>query len=169
MQAKLTLVCAPAGYGKSTVLSEWISQRFKASPLPSGNDAQPDHPQVCWLGLDAADNDPVRFLSYLLAALERIQPGVSAEASAMLDAFPVPPLQSILTVLINHLQELPSSIIVVLDDYQSITNKAIHESMAFLLDHLPSNVHLVMATRSDPPIPLARLRARRQMIEIPGS
>ena len=166
MQAKLTLVCAPAGYGKSTLLSEWISQRFKAAPFPSENDVQPDQPQVCWLGLDAADNDPVRFLSYLLAALERILPGVSAEASAMLDAIPVPPLQSILTVFINHIQEFATAILVVLDDYHFISNRTIHEGMLFLLDHLPPNVHLVIATRSDPPIPLARLRARRQLTEI---
>jgi len=166
MQTKLTLVCAPAGYGKSTVLSEWILQRFKSPPFPFGNDAQPDHPQVCWLGLDAADDDPNRFLGYLLAALERVQAGVSAEASAMLDAFPAPPLQSILTVFINHIQAVDSSILVVLDDYHFITNRTIHEGMLFFLDHLPANMHVVIATRSDPPIPLARLRARRQLTEI---
>jgi len=84
----------------------------------------------------------------------------------MLQSNTIPPLQTILSVLLNDLERLAVPIFVVLDDYHAITNKAIHESIAFLLDHLPSNVHLIMATRSDPPIPLARLRIRRQLVEI---
>ncbi len=166
VQHTLTLVCAPAGYGKSTILSEWISQSIKDNLFSPENKLQPDLPCICWLALDPADNDLVHFLSCLLMAFERVHPGISAEASAMLGAFPTPPPQSILTILINDLQKFASAIILVLDDYQYISTKVIQEGMVFLLEHLPANVHLVIATRSDPPIPLARLRARGQLVEI---
>ena len=154
----LTLVCAPAGYGKTTLLINWISNLKKTS--------KPGNPLICWVSLGEADNEPIRFLSYLVAALETASIGVSAEARTMLQLNAPPPLQTILAVLINDLEKLATSIYLVLDDYQFISNKAIHEGMAFFLEHLPSNTHLVIATRSDPPIPLARLRARGQMAEI---
>jgi LuxR family maltose regulon positive regulatory protein len=154
----LTLVCAPAGYGKTTLLINWISNLKKTS--------KPADPLICWVSLDEGDNDPIRFLSYLVAAIETAGTDVSAEARTMLQLSAPPPLQTILAVLINELEKLTHSIYIVLDDYQFISNKAIHEALAFFLDHLPSNTHLVMATRSDPPIPLARLRSRGQMAEI---
>jgi LuxR family maltose regulon positive regulatory protein len=153
-----TLVCAPAGYGKTALLTNWIAHLKNA--------ANPDSPIICWVSLDNGDNEPIRFLSYLVAAIETAGVGISTDARPILHSITEPPHQTILTVLINDLERFAIPAFVVLDDYQSITNKAIHESMAFLLDHLPSNVHLVMATRSDPPIPLARLRARRHMVEI---
>ncbi len=159
VQVSLTLVCAPAGYGKSTLLSEWISQSFT-------DNLQPNRPFISWLALDAGDNDLARFLGYLFTAFERVEPGLRSKIGPILETIPALPLQSVLTVLINGLQALGSSIILVLDDYQYIANKTIHEAMAFFLDHMPSNVHLVIATRSDPPTPLGRLRARRKLVEI---
>ena len=152
-----TLVCAPAGYGKTVLLTNWIAG-LKQAPGP-------DHPVIGWLSLDSGDNEPIRFFSYLVAAIETAGAGISTDTRTMLQSNMAPPLQTILSVLINDLESLAIPTFIVLDDYQSITNRSIHESMAFLLDHLPSNVHLVMATRSDPPIPLARLRALRQMVE----
>jgi LuxR family maltose regulon positive regulatory protein len=154
----LTLVCAPAGYGKTTLLINWIANLKKTS--------EPGNPLICWVSLDVADNEPIRFLSYLVAAIGTADADISAEAQSMLQLNTPPPLQTILAILINELEKLATSIYLVLDDYQFISNKAIHEGMAFFIDHLPANSHLVIATRSDPPIPLARLRARGQMAEI---
>jgi len=156
--APFTLVCAPAGYGKTALLTDWIAHLKNAPKYPNL--------VIGWVSLDNGDNDPIRFLNYLVAAVETGDTGTSIDARRMLRSKTEPPLQTILSVLINDLEELTFPIFVVLDDYHAITNKAIHESMAFLLDHLPSNVHLILATRSDPPIPLARLRIRRQMIEV---
>jgi LuxR family maltose regulon positive regulatory protein len=153
-----TLVCAPAGYGKTTLLANWIDDLKRTS--------KPDGPIICWLSLDDGDNEPNRFLRYLVAAIEIVNTGISDEAFRMLHSNTTPPLQTILAVLINDLEKLIISIYLVLDDYQFISNMTIHEGVAFFLNHLPSNVHLVIATRSDPPIPLARLRSRLQMTEI---
>lgn len=156
----LTLVCAPAGYGKTTLLTESIASFQKSKDTQIS--------KVSWLSLDEGDNDPALFLNYLIAAFRSGNPemGASAEAHAMLNSFPLPPLQAILGVLINELNELTAPVYLVLDDYQCITNPMIHEGMAFFLDHLPSAVHLVIATRIDPPFTLARLRARNQLTEI---
>ena len=154
----LTLVCAPAGYGKTALLANWIVN-LKRAPDPDG-------PIIGWVSLDNGDDEPIRFLNYLVAAIETGGTGTNTDAGRMLQSNTIPPLQTILSVLINDLERLAVPIFIVLDDYHAINNKAIHESMAFLLAHLPSNVHLIMATRSDPPIPLARLRIRRQMAEL---
>ena len=157
-QRALTLISAPAGYGKTTLLSEWIGTLQKAdSSSPWA---------VCWLSLDPGDNDTIRFLTYLTAALENAHPGMSAETRSIIQSsqslHPTTPL----SMLINDLQELPQSVLLVLDDYQFINNPAIHDGITFLLDHLPTNVHVVIATRSDPPFPLALLRGRNQLTEI---
>jgi len=154
----LTLVCAPAGYGKTALLTTWLGS------LKHTTDT--DGPIIGWVSLDNGDDEPIRFLTYLVAAIEIGGTGINIDARRMLQSNTIPPLQTILSVLLNDLERLAVPIFVVLDDYHAITNKAIHESIAFLLDHLPSNVHLIMATRSDPPIPLARLRIRRQLVEI---
>ncbi len=157
-QKPLTLISAPAGYGKTILLAEWIDILQKAETSNSW--------AICWLSLDASDNDPMRFLAYLTAALEKVNPGVSAETQehirSSVSLFPRTPL----AILLNDLQELDQSVLLVLDDYQFIDNPAIHDGIAFLLEHLPENVHVVIATRSDPPIPLSRLRARGQLSEI---
>ncbi len=156
-KGKLTLICAPPGYGKTTLLTEWIAslQKAEASKLPI----------LCWLSLDEQDNDPTLFSLYLVRAIEENIP-LSGDASAILETFPPIPLQTFLSILINDLNDLDGPICLVLDDYQFITNHIIHEGIAYLLDHLPVPLHIMIATRSDPPFPLARLRARNQLVEI---
>jgi LuxR family transcriptional regulator, maltose regulon positive regulatory protein len=155
---ELTLISAPAGYGKTTLLSEWIDTRRK------GRISTPW--TVCWLSLDAGDNDPIRFLTYLTAALESARPGIGAEARSILQSSQSLHPATHLSMLINEVQELPQPVVLVLDDYQLISNPTIHDGVIFLLEHLPSNVHLVISTRSDPPLPLALLRGRNQLNEL---
>jgi LuxR family maltose regulon positive regulatory protein len=144
---KLILISAPAGFGKTTLLSEWARQI--------------DRP-VAWLSLDEGDDDPARFWDYLVAALSSL-PGFSSSPDlAGLGA----PGEDELTLLLNGLGQLPSSAALVLDDYHLVANSAVHDQVAFLLAHLPPALHLVIATRADPPLPVARLRARGQLVEI---
>ncbi len=151
LEHRLVLVSAPAGFGKTTLLSEWAAGAGEP---------------VAWLSLDGEDNDPARFLIYLLAALKQINPGIGETAQLMLQASQPPPPQSLLAGLINDLAALPAACILVLDDYHLIQNLSIHQQLAFLLEHMPPQAHLVMATREDPPLPLARLRARNQIADI---
>ncbi|MBN1315539.1 MAG: hypothetical protein JXA42_08725 [Anaerolineales bacterium] len=158
VKCALTLISAPAGYGKTTLLSEWINTRQKLETTSLRT--------VCWLSLDTADNDPIRFLTYLTAALKNVQPELGAEARFLLQSSHSLHPQTPLSILINDLQELPHSVTLVLDDYQFIYNQVIHDGIIFLLEHMPNNVHVVIATRSDPPFPLARLRVRNQLNEL---
>lgn len=150
---KLTLVSAPAGFGKTTLVAAWIHRADEARAFP----------RACWLSLDEGDNDPVRFFSYLVAALQTVQEDVGR---GLLDAFQAPPLEPLLTRLVNDMAALAERVILVLDDYHLIENPTIHRALNFLLDHLPHHMHLVIATRSDPPLHLARLRARAQLTEL---
>ncbi len=154
----LTLVSAPAGFGKTTLLGAAL--HAMAGP-------------VAWLSLDPADNDPSRFLHYLVAALQSVVPSVGASFRAALPsgAFQggVPAMEALLTVLINDLASLTTDLVLVLDDYHVLDTPVIHAGMAFLLDHLPPHLHLVIATREDPPLPLARLRARGHLAELRGT
>jgi len=151
MKRKLTLVQAPAGFGKTTLLSEWGRQ--SKSP-------------VAWVSLDKGDNDPVRFCAYFLAALQTIQAGIGGDVRSLLHSPQPAPIQNILTVLINEIVTVPDDFALVLDDYHVINAQPIHSAMAFLLDHLPPQMHLVIATRARPPLLLARLRAQRQLTEL---
>ncbi len=155
---KLTLVSAPAGYGKTTIVAEWLAQ------LQS--DPENRTPCLSWLSLDEADNDPARFLRYFLAAFQRIDPALGGQAQALLDMPNLPPLSSLLDDLLNDLAALASPLVLVLDDYHVITNPQIHAALDYFLEHQPASLHLVLTTRFDPPLPLARLRARRQMTEL---
>ncbi len=148
----LTLVSAPAGFGKTTLLLNLNSQ---ISNL-----------KMTWLSLDEGDNDPARFLTYLVAALNAIRADVGETVLGLLQAPQPPPPQTILTALINDLATLSAPFALVLDDYHVITRQPIHEAMTLLIDHLPAQMHLVILTRADPPLPLARLRARNQLTEI---
>ncbi len=148
---RLILVSAPAGFGKTTLLSQWIATRGV---------------RCGWVALDATDNDPLRFCAYLIAALQRIVPAAGQGAEEWLRAAQPPPLESILTLLINDLYALPEDLILILDDYHTIDAGAIHQAVAYLVDRLPPTLHLVIATRADPPLPLARWRARGQMAEV---
>lgn len=154
----LTLISAPAGYGKTTLLTEWIDFLQKAGTSPPW--------AVCWFSLDPGDNDPIRFLAYLTAALEKVHLGISAETQELIRSSESFQPTTTLAMLVNDLQGLDQPVLLVLDDYQFISNPDIHVGITFLIEHMPDNVHVVIATRSDPPIPLSRLRARNQLSEI---
>jgi len=147
----LTLISAPAGFGKTTLLSEWAS----VATMP-----------VAWFSIDKSDNDPVQFMTYMMSALESIQPGIGSEVLLMLRSFRPIPAQSIQVSFCNRLLETNTPLAVVLDDYHVIESQEIHQFITYFLEHLPPHVHVILATRSDPPIPLSRFRARGQMIEI---
>jgi LuxR family maltose regulon positive regulatory protein len=154
---KLTLISAPAGFGKTTLLSEWLA-----------GCEQP----AAWLSLDEEDDDLARFLAYLVGALQMIpdlnEAGVGESALATLHASqPQPlPVEAILTTLINKITTISTAFILVLDDYHLIQAQPIHDALAFLLDHLPPSMHLALATRADPPLPVARLRGQGQLTEL---
>lgn len=151
LDRRLTLVCAPAGFGKTTLVADWLNSL--------------EHP-FAWLALDEGDNDPTRFLTYLVAAFQIVARNIGRSARAMLQA-PQPALpEALLTDLINDIAATSSSFVVVLDDYHLIQRLPIHELLAFLLEHQPPDMHLVIVSREDPPFPLSRLRARGQMTEI---
>ena len=148
----LTLVAAPAGFGKTTLLAEWLS--------PDGPEGHP----TAWLSLDPGDNDPTLFWTYVVTALRSIVPDVGDGALSLLrDA---QPLESVVASLLNDLAALGDDVVLVLDDYHVIESTELHGTMAFLLDHLPSQVHVVLGGRADPPLPLARLRARGELLEV---
>jgi LuxR family maltose regulon positive regulatory protein len=151
LHRKLTLVSAPAGYGKTTLVSNWLSGVEGPST---------------WLSLDENDNDPARFLTYLLAALQRIDADTGQATQAMLQAPQPPPPEALLTNLINDIAATPTPFVLVLDDYHLIHTLPIHQQLVFLLAHQPSQLHLVIATREEPPLPLSRLRARGQMVDV---
>jgi LuxR family maltose regulon positive regulatory protein len=148
---KLTLVAAPAGYGKTTLLSEWVHQSDRAT---------------AWLSLDRSDNDASRFLMYLITALRAVEPEIGQEVLTSLKGPQLRSIETILTLLINDIAALSSPVILVLDDYHLIDTENIHQALTFLLEHFPTQMHLVVATRADPHLPIARLRARRQLSEL---
>jgi LuxR family maltose regulon positive regulatory protein len=148
---KLTLISAPAGFGKTTLLSDWL-QGVKRS--------------VAWISLDRGDNDLTRFLSYVVMALQGIQGGFGISILEMIHSPKPPPMDSILVSLINTVTELFDPFYLILDDYHVITERAVHEAIIFLVDHLPPSMQMVLSSRSDPPWPIARLRARGELLEL---
>src|SRR5690348_650735 len=148
---KLTLVSAPAGYGKTTLLSQWARE----SGLP-----------VVWLSVGPEDSDIETFLRYLLAGWQEVQPGVRETALGVLLGGMTHDIQAVLGAFVNAAADVPEHTIFILDDYHLIEEKAIHRALAFLLDHLPPRVHFVLAVRAEPPLPLARYRARGELAEI---
>jgi LuxR family maltose regulon positive regulatory protein len=150
---KIILVCAPAGYGKTSLLSEWITS------------AKADA-DFAWLSLEPADNDPVRFFSYLAASLSIFLPGLSALLDDLFASPTLPAPQDMAAVLINPLNAHQGSLLIVLDDTHVIHNTDVHTALAYLVDNLPPHVHLALATRSDPPLPIHRFRARGQLVEL---
>ncbi len=153
-QRPLTLVSAPAGFGKTTLLAAWVQAQ------PPGN------PLVAWVSLDEQDNDPVRFWSYVLTALDRIQPGTYRELARYLRAAERPSLPSVITACLNCLAEHSAPLILVLDDYHLITEPEVHTFLTSFLEHLPAHVRVLLSTRADPPLPLTRLRGRGHLLEV---
>jgi LuxR family maltose regulon positive regulatory protein len=151
LSRKLTLLSAPAGCGKTTLLSEWVAR------LPG---------RAAWLSLGDGDNDPARFWTYLIAALQTVHAGLGQDALQILQAAQQPATQAVLTALLNQVARLPQQVVLVLDDYHLISERSIHEGIAYLLEHLPPTLHLVISTRADPPLPTYRLRARGQLTEL---
>jgi LuxR family maltose regulon positive regulatory protein len=151
LDRKLILISAPAGFGKTTLVSEWA--------------AVCDRP-VAWLSLDEGDNEPACFLAYLVAALQTIAANIGEGVLAILQSPQPPPIESILTTLLNEITTVPDNFVLVLDDYHVIDSEPIDHTLTFLLEHLPPQMHLVITTREDPHLTLARLRARGQLTEL---
>ena len=154
MNRKLTLISAPAGFGKTTLLSGWCMIHLV------------DERPLAWIALDEDDNDSSRFLSYLVAALQTIEADIGEAALLSLRSPQPPPIESLLTALINEVAAIPNDFALVLDDYHVIEAEPVHDAVTFLLEHMPPQMHLIIASRTDPPLPLSRLRTRGQLTEI---
>ena len=153
LAGKFTLISAASGYGKTTLMTEWLSERGKDRP-------------VAWVSLDEGDNDLTLFLSYLIAALRNVQDGLGEDTNAVMRGAQNSNDSTILSVLINELSTVSNDFVLVLEDYHVIDQGEIHRALIFLLEHMPPQMHLVILTRSDPPFPLGRMRARSEMVEI---
>ena len=151
MDSKLILISAPAGFGKTTLLCDWV----KETGLPTG-----------WISLDEEDNDFTRFLTYLITALQGIYSDIDETPLELLSTPQKPSTQGAFTVLLNQLEEIPFDFLLVMDDYHLIEDQTIHQAMDFLISYLPSKMHLVIVSRSDPPLHLARLRGQGQLLEV---
>jgi LuxR family transcriptional regulator, maltose regulon positive regulatory protein len=149
----LILVSAPAGFGKTTLLSEWARH-------------EPPTAHTSWVSLDERDSDPVRFWDYTVAALETLRPDIGEMVLPLLHSPRPLPVESVLVTLINELSSVSEDVVLVLDDYQFVRSQEVHAGVVFLLDHMPASMRVVIATRADPPLPLARWRGRGQMLEV---
>ncbi len=152
---KLTLISAPAGFGKTNLLSEWVASDEVGKI-------------VTWLSLDHDDNNPTRFWAYVIAALKSVLGQVGETSTAMLRSTAPPSIDVILTPLLNEIAAQPERVVLVLDDYHLLSREDLHSGITFLLDHLPSQLHMVISTRADPPLPIVRMRARGQLTELRG-
>jgi len=148
---KLTVVSAPAGFGKTTFVAGWLHA---------------DERPVAWLSLDERDSDPAQFLAYMITALQAVAPEVGEGLLNVLNAPQTPPIEPLLTTLLNQLAAITQPFVLVLDDYHVLDSLEIHEALAFLIENQPPQMHLVMTTREDPPLPLARWRVRGQLTEL---
>jgi LuxR family maltose regulon positive regulatory protein len=151
LSCRLTLISAPAGFGKTTLITSWLEQA---------------HLPAAWISLDQDDNDFARFWTYLIAALQTLHPEMGTDVLGLLHSSPLPPSHSLLTLLLNDLTAISEKSILVLDDYHAIENETIDQSLTFFIEHLPSSLHLVISSRMDPNLPLARLRANGQLQEL---
>src|SRR5947209_1760067 len=151
LHRKLTLISAPAGFGKTTLVSAWVEGIERPT---------------AWLSLDEGENDPTLFLTYLVAALQTIAPDIGEGVLGVLQSPQPPPPEAVLTALLNEITTLPDHFVLVLDDYHVIDAKPVDLALTFLVEHLPPQMHLVIATREDPQLPLARYRARSHLTEL---
>jgi len=158
LTGKLTLISAPAGFGKTTLISSWVDALQTERSAPSSA-------QLTWLSLDENDSELARFLAYVIAALQRVDPHIGESALPLLQASPLP-VPSVLTSLLNDIAEQPDALMLVLDDYHAVDSRPIDEALTFLLDNLPPQLHLVITSREDPNLPLARLRVRGWLTEL---
>ena len=170
---RLTLISAPAGFGKTTLLSEWIDAGVGSREYGVGE-------LFAWLSLDEGDNDPARFLAYLIAAIQTVEADIGRDILGALQSPQHPPIEELLTALINQINTYPDiastepgescrsrrGFVLVLDDYHVLEAQPVHDALTFLIDHLPGNMHLTISTRADPPLPIARLRGRGQLTEL---
>ena len=151
--ARLTLISAPAGFGKTTLLAAWLA------------DATTDNRSVAWLSLDQGDRQPATFWTYVITALQAAVPGVGADVLPLLQSAQ-PPIETVLVAVLNELSATPNEVVLVLDDYHLVDGPDLRDGMTFLLEHLPPHIHLVISSRADPLLPLARLRARGELVEV---
>ncbi|MCP4756579.1 MAG: helix-turn-helix transcriptional regulator, partial [Proteobacteria bacterium] len=151
LACKLVLICAPAGFGKTTLLATWALSLKK---------------NVAWISLDQSENDPALFCTYLINALQKINPEIGSVALDMLFSGKQPPANAIITILLNEIAACSQTFKVILDDYHLIENPAIHEAVILLLNHLPANMNLIISSRVAPPIALSRLRAQNELNEL---
>src|SRR5438876_1528235 len=151
LHRKLALIAAPAGFGKTTLVSEWVEGIERPA---------------AWLSLDEGENDPTRFLTYLVAALQTIAATIGEGVLSVLQSPQPPPPEAMLTALLNDITTISDHFVLVLDDYHVIDAKSVDIALTYLVEHLPPQMHLVIATREDPQLPLARLRARGQLTEL---
>jgi len=154
LNRKLILISAPAGFGKTTVVSDWIEQ----NKIPTA-----------WFSIDKADNDPVEFLNYIIAGIQSIHSTFGQSATTLLNSPSKPSIQSIVSLLINDILQVKMNFLLILDDFHLITNRDIMELVTFLLEHIPGNIHIVILTRSDPALSYPKLRSQHQLIEIRSS
>jgi LuxR family maltose regulon positive regulatory protein len=154
LRRKITLISAPAGFGKTTAIGTWIA----------GRDIR-----TAWVSLDTADNDVARFLLYLVAAFQTIHPEVGEGVRRALLAPALPPIETLLASLINDLATITDDYLLVLDDYHLISDQEVHDALLFILERAPASLHTILTTRADPPVPLARLRVRGDLLEIRAS
>ena len=169
---RLTLLSAPAGFGKTTVLGEWLAGRAHGPSAPGAARAPGDAgggPAVAWVTLDEGDDDPARFVAYLVAALREAVPGSASGVGGMLTALreaSPPPMESVAGALVNALAATPGELVLVLDDYHVVEAAPVHRLVAYLIDHLPPHAQVVLSGRVEPPLPLARWRARGELAEL---
>ena len=147
------MISAPAGFGKTTLLTAWLAA------------AATENRSVAWLSLDESDRQPATFWTYVITALQTAVPGIGADVLPLLQSAQ-PPIETVLAAVLNELAAVPNDVDLVLDDYHLVDGPDLRDGMAFLLEHLPPHVHLVISSRADPLLPLARLRARGELVEV---